>query len=116
MVQKADSKKPEENPVEIPMDPIKRAEGTVGMLWIAAAAILSEETYAKIQGYCLRSCSYFTTDDQTTAAPVMMNDGRWALKDLENDPISVDNLISESLQFNIAPFFHEAMSRAVAQT
>jgi len=82
----------------------ERADGTVSMLWIGASSVLSEDTYTKIQNYCLR-CSKYYDADLSTWSPVVLSDGRWTAKDLEKDAQAVDELIRQALQFNISPFF-----------
>jgi len=84
------------------MDPKERADGLVQMLWTTCGSGLSEEAYRTVQTRCLQVVSM---ENGAGPVPVMMKDGRFAVKDLEYDGPTVDRLVVEVLKFNIAPFF-----------
>lgn len=92
-------------------DPEKRAAGTVAFMWMLASADLDEKAYTRVQFQCLYSCARLDGD---STVPVRMADGRWAAKELENDAPAVNRLVTEVLQFNIAPFFLGGASSAAA--
>ena len=47
--------------------------------------------------------------------PVLMEDGRWAMKELEDDVATVGMLYLESFQFNVTPFINALASRAQSE-
>jgi hypothetical protein len=94
------------------MEPTEEnANGMVAFLWISCTNSLDEDQYAKIQNQCLLVCSRYEND---SPLPVKMVDGRWAMKDLEKDALTVNRLVTEALQFNISPFFLAGLSKAAA--
>lgn len=101
----------DETPEEI--NPEVRAAGTIAFMWMLASTDLDEKVYARIQFQCLFSCALLAGNATT---PVRMVDGRWAVKELESDAPAVNQLVTEVLQFNIAPFFLGGASSAAAAT
>lgn len=97
-------------------DPQKAAAATVAMLWLLSSSTLSEEACTKIQNYALRSCSLYPDDGVGMPSPIMLADGRWAVKALETDATAVNQLVIESLQFNISPFFRVRVSSGPTNT
>lgn len=95
--------KQEPDAAAIDLTPEQRADAIVEVLWLRASNVLSEEAITKIQNYALQTCGYF--QDADVAIPIIMRDGRIAAPGLANDPVVISNLIRQSLQFNISPFF-----------
>lgn len=89
----------------------EQAARQVGFMWMLAATELDEHVYAKIQGQALNAVCLL---QETGPVPVRMADGRWAMKDLENDEVVIDRLISETLKFNLAGFFIAGLSKPAA--
>lgn len=96
-------------------DKVKHAEGMVGMLWLMASQELGRENYSQAQTYALQVCKAFSNED-VPPIPVLMADGKRFTGALGDDPVAVDELITASLQFNVAPFFIEAMSNPPTAT
>ena len=90
------------------MKPEEKAYAAVGSLWLLCGASLAEDVYKRIQNCCLMACRQY--DSNGTLLAVLMQDGRFVSKDLENDAPTVNRLIMEAMQFNIAPFFIESAS------
>jgi hypothetical protein len=91
----------------------KLAEGTVRELWHLAASYISEETYKSTQNIALKACKYY--DEATSATmQVRLADGRWAAPGLEDDAVSVGQLITEAVVFNISPFFVSGLTEKSA--
>lgn len=98
----------------IALDVKEQADGTVKMLWLMAPSALSEEACTKIQMYALRACEQY--DPNNVTVPVLMADGRFAARGLEEDAVAVSELITRSLQFSLSPFFIEGLQAARAAT
>jgi hypothetical protein len=78
---------------------IGRVPASTG-LWIIRNLQNSDEgVFTKIQRYLFKSLKRY--NPQGIAEPVMMEDGRWIAKDLEDDTVLVANLFGEVLSFNI---------------
>ena len=102
-----------ENSPEPELSPEDKAKGAVAAMWLTCGATLSEDVYAKVQSCCLKACRVY--DGASGAAmPILMNDGRWACKELENDAPTVNSLIMEAMQFNLSGFFYGAASKAAS--
>ena len=75
---------PESAQETVEVDAKTQAEGMTEAMWLFSPSALSEETCEKIQRYALKVCSY--PDGATNAPiPVLMQDGRWTDKTLEDD-------------------------------
>jgi hypothetical protein len=96
------------------LTPEEQANTMIGSLWVLAGGELSEESYNQLQRHCLLVCALRVTPD-ADPIPILMNNGRWAAKELESDIVTVDKLISEALQFNLAPFFIASASKPTAE-
>ena len=87
-----------------PEEPAKEANADEA----ASAAIsfmlmnLDEETFAKVQQKALSVCFKMVND---APMPVIMRDGRFAIKELEYDIEGVLQLTSQSIRLNLSPFF-----------
>jgi hypothetical protein len=81
-----------------------QARDAVKALWFTAGGFMAEATMERIQLYCLRCCSSFAGDSDLPV-PVITVDGRISDKELEQDATAVSELILQSLQASIAPFF-----------
>lgn len=102
---------PTESPT-MEKDPQEKAENVVGLMWLLSSNFLSEETLTRVQTHCLKVCAY--RDEALSGyLPVTMTDGRWAASSVmaEKDAVGVDTLITESLKFNLSPFFVEGASK-----
>jgi hypothetical protein len=67
---------------------------------------LEEDTFAKVQNHALSVCYRLENAGSVPVPmPVIMNDGRFAIKELEFDIETVMSLTSQSLFANLAPFF-----------
>jgi hypothetical protein len=91
----------------------EKAKISIQSMWMAAAAILSSDAYEEIQKASLRCCQLFVQED-APPSPVMMASGRWAIT--EPSVTVASQLIVESLQFNLAPFFIESESKPADST
>jgi hypothetical protein len=80
----------------------------VKALWIKGGVVISRETYTDIQAICLRACA--SVNDGVAGGPIMMVDGRWADQTVKDDVKTVSDLIVQSLQFNLLPFFYDGPS------
>ena len=83
--------------------------------WAMTAQFLVEQLtrseLADVQKLCLASCGRYSSRTGTPIAmPLLMADGRFAIPDLEFDGPAVYRLTSESIAFNIAPYFPGAGS------
>lgn len=90
---------------ESQIDPVEKANEIVAAMWISASTVISPDTYKQIQRYCLQACNI-----EIGGNPVPLVDlkGRWAAPELETNLPVVNQLIVETLQFNISPFFIES--------
>ena len=80
---------------------------------------MGEDTYAKIQGYLLSTCSIYQ-EAQATGARVPMklyDNGRWLNPslDLEYDLDTVNRLCEECLSFNFDDFFKKKIAEESAR-
>lgn len=103
---------PEQEAELAKLSPEERANGLVAVLWLNAAVELSEEAYKRVQNRALMACRAY--DANGALSVVLMPDGRWATKglpvDLAQDGKTVNELVTEAIRFNIAPFFTPAES------
>jgi hypothetical protein len=91
--------------MEAAMDSMKaedRGRQMIKFLWAIAGAELDEERYRKIQLHALRVCSWVSPAGNS---PVIMADGRITVPALDDNPMSLTQLIGESLEFNLSVFF-----------
>lgn len=93
------------------LSPEERATAMIGALWLTAGSTLTEEQYARIQHKSLSCCARHIEGGNPIS--VMMSDGRFADKELEQDGVMVGRLIMESLTFNLTPFFLASASSEV---
>lgn len=93
---------------------IEKADASISAMWITAGSEISEENYAKIQRQCLRTCSMYIAES-APPIPLLATDGRWAIAELEQDIKTINDLIQETLRFNLAPFFTESASKTKAE-
>lgn len=79
--------------------------GLIGAMWLMASQGLSPETYQRIQRECLSLCKAYVAPN-APPVPVRMTDGRYLpeLNDLTGIS-TVNRLVTETLQFNLTPFF-----------
>jgi len=82
----------------------EKANLIIASSWMLIGTNVPEDVYTQIQKNCLKTCSVYISPD-APPTPVVMSDGRWAVKEIENDIPTVNQLIIEALQFNLAPFF-----------
>jgi hypothetical protein len=74
---------------------------------------LTREEVTEVQRLCLLACGRYSGRTGTPIAmPIIRDDGRYAIPDLEFDGPTVYKLTQESIAFNIAPFFPGAGSNA----
>lgn len=99
------------------LTPEEQADGSVAFVWMLAADSLSEDTIIKIQNYALRCCSVY--DDQVSVfIPLLMPSGQWTGQALylEQDALTVGDLITKALQFNLSPFFLRGLTQSTPAT
>lgn len=107
----------ESQPSAQPTNLQEKAEGTVKFLWLMSPAHLSEAQYRMVQKHALAVCGYYISPEVPVPNPVRMADGvRWADNALEDDPAGVMELITQALQFCIAPFFASGLEAPPATT
>jgi hypothetical protein len=71
-----------------------------------APSHLTETQYRAVQKHALAVCGYYISPEVPVPNPVRMADGvRWADTALEDNPPDVAELVTQALQFSIAPFF-----------
>ncbi len=101
----------EETPSEAfnKLTPEEKANETISFFWVTSVGSMTEEMQEKIQMHCLRAISSFPEGSEV-AVPVMTQNGRWTDKELESDPLAINQLMMHSLKFNLAPFFSEDAS------
>ena len=75
----------------------EKAQAAISAMWLLAADSLSREKYSQIQMECLQACSLYVRDD---VPPVPMN-----VNEIGEDVSLLNQLVTESLQFNLTPFF-----------
>jgi hypothetical protein len=90
----------------------EKAKASISAMWVAAASVVSSDKYEEIQKNCLRCCQLYPSSDTDTPIPMMMASGRWAVPEPEITVVS--QLITEALQFNLAPFFTESALKSAA--
>jgi len=82
----------------------EKANLIIASSWTLIGTNVPEDVYTQIQKNCLKTCSIYVSPD-APPVPVIMADGKWAAKEIEHDIPTVTQLITEALQFNLAPFF-----------
>jgi hypothetical protein len=98
------------------MDPERRADGLIATMWLMGASSVGEADYQRIQLHCLQVCSKILPESGTTV-PILMKDGRWALKELEYDIPVINELVIKTLQFNLSSFFRgDALNRVLTES
>lgn len=106
--------KDEVMPEEI-QDVDKRANFVVSAMWIGVGSTLDEKVYNRIQSACLKACSRWD-EPSSTFIPLLMNDGRFTGGvNSEPDPAVLNQLVTETLQFNLASFFQGGASSPKAE-
>jgi hypothetical protein len=78
---------------------------------LAGNGMTVEEDFYRIQNYCLKACSLLTPAGPSV---IMMQDGRWAVKELEYDTEAVVKITNEMLAFNLSDFFDADGSKKAA--
>jgi hypothetical protein len=96
---------------ETPENPQELAEARVKFIWFQAPGALSEEACEKIQQHALNVCTYLTAESIGAYAPLTMANGKWADASLEDDAVTVSDLITEALIYSIAPFFLKGLPK-----
>src|SRR6266700_4601548 len=66
------------------IDPEEKANVMVEASWVLVGDSVSEETYTQIQRHCLQVCALVASEG-TPPIPVIMSNGRWAVKEIEHD-------------------------------
>jgi hypothetical protein len=80
-------------------------EKDLGLGLAATFQGFSEDIFNRIQSKCLATIRRYEEAGNTTVAkPIVMTDGRWAVKD-EPDPVELLALSVASLSFNLYCFF-----------
>lgn len=74
---------------------------------------LSIDEFLQVQRYCLGVCSRYedAPGREHVAFPVLMEDGRFALADMEFDVLAVYGLTTRALAFILGPSFAAAQSQ-----
>lgn len=89
----------------------EKANISIASMWVLVGATISAELYGEIQKSCLQVCFFMKQED--ASIPIIMSNGRWAVPEIEKDIPTVNELIVQCLQFNLAPFFIASASKAV---
>ena len=86
-------------------DKVEKANNAIAAMWVSVGTTVNLETYKQIQRCCLQTCLLYVGGN-----PLMLisANGRWADAALEKNVLVVNQLITEVLQFNLAPFFIES--------
>lgn len=92
----------------------EKAAGLVSILWLMASSDLPEATYARIQNHALLVCGQIHQEG-AGATGIIKESGKWIATELQDDAPTISKLVTEALQFNIAPFFLEGVSNSAAQ-
>lgn len=72
--------------------------------------MINEEDFDKIINYCMMaSKKYEMVGTIETPMPIIMQNGRWAIPELEYDHITVIALVINVLAFNIKAFFENGV-------
>jgi len=70
--------------------------------------LMSKETFIDVQKDCLKIVSELKlVGDVVMPLPVMLEDGRWGIGEIEDDAPTVMGLTIQVLMFNISDFFEE---------
>lgn len=70
--------------------------------------LMSKETFIDVQKDCLKVvCELKLVGDVVMPLPVMLEDGRWGIGEIEDDAPTVMGLTIQALIFNISDFFEE---------
>ena len=69
-------------------------------------SLMDKNTFFDVQRDCLKICSEIqSVGNVSTPLPVMLEDGRWGVADIENDASIVLALTIHTLVFNVTDFF-----------
>lgn len=94
-----------------PEEKEQAARDFVTALWAEAQLEINEDLSTRIQLWCLQLCARFNPAmPDAPPDPVLMSDGRWAIKELEQDMVTVNALVAAVLGFNLAPAFTDDAS------
>jgi len=75
---------------------------------------ISRTELAEVQRICLGVCGQYSDKTGTPIAmPIVREDGRWAIPDLESNGPVILELTKQCIAFNIAPFFPVAGSNGL---
>jgi len=67
---------------------------------------LTKQEFNEIQAESLHVCfETLTVGDKSIDTPIRLPDGRWGIKDIEDDALLVMILVSHVLLFNLSSFF-----------
>lgn len=91
----------------------EKANNSIAAMWMIVGSMLSEEAYIRVQRAALQVCMFFPVPD-SPGIPVLSVNGKWAATEIETDIPTVNQLIVQALQFNLAPFFIESALRSEA--
>lgn len=71
-----------------------------------ALGSFSQTEFVTIQTEALKVCSLLVSAGETEVPnPVLLNDGRWGVDDLESDALTIMALTCHALTVNLLPFF-----------
>lgn len=78
----------------------------------------SSSEFYEIQSEALRVCNDIgsATGDEIPPTQALLADGRWGVKELEQDPITVMALTCHALTVNMLPFFEGSRLKEVFET
>jgi len=78
---------------------------------------IPKQEFMDIQKECLAVCSEFQNIGGVDAPiPVMTQDGRFGVANLEDDMLTVIALVAHVLVFNLSPFFDEKILKGVIES
>ena len=67
---------------------------------------LTKQEFVEIQSECLHIIKEIeVVGDKEIESPVRLQDGRWGVKDMEDDALLIMTLVSHALLFNLTGFF-----------
>lgn len=84
-------------------------EDQMGLSSMAAGrSLMNKQTFFDVQKDCLRVVHELKlVGDMMAPMPLMLEDGRWGVADIENDVPTILGLTIQALVFNISDFFQE---------
>jgi hypothetical protein len=78
----------------------------IGMAIANEIGSFSRQEFSEIQGICLEVVKEVTgVDGKDIESPIRMPDGRWLIKELENDGLLIMGLVTHVIVFNLTGFF-----------